>query len=344
MIKTAHHADGSTRRVHLGGWKKQHTDPRDEEFRVKLHPAFLAANVAPSGDLRSICSPVEDQGDLGSCTANAFAGVVEANEHRAAAQKAGRAVVTSTPLVVVSGIIQNSDGSVSYSTKVTASAPAPTPTPTPPPAPTPAPPPAPTPPPAGKLIDVSRLLHYYATRKIEGTVSEDSGATIRDTAKAGAQYGVCDEKLWPYDVSKFAVNPPAAAWTAAASHKVTSYHAITDGDLLTMKASLAQGYLIEFGFNVYDYFMSQQMATQGFLDVPKSGESLQGGHATDLCGWDDNMTNPFNSSSKGAFLVRNSWGLTWGLGGYFWMSYDYVKSTKLASDFWVILSAPLVAA
>src|SRR5690349_1686207 len=117
MKKVAHYADGTLHTRHLGGWRKQYKDARDEEFRVKLHPAFLASAVPPSGDLRSICSPVEDQGDLGSCTANAFAGLIEANERRKAGL--GAVVHASSPLVVVSGATQASDGSVSFTTKVT---------------------------------------------------------------------------------------------------------------------------------------------------------------------------------------------------------------------------------
>jgi C1A family cysteine protease len=337
MLRTVMMHHGARKNVHLGGWRKQSADLRDEEYRIKLHPSFLTSAVPPSGDLRPFCSPIEDQGELGSCTANAMAGLVEANELRSKASTSeGRlALHAAAALVVVSGITQSSDGSVSFSTKVTPSG---KPSPTPGPSPTP-----PTPSPSTKLIDVSRLFQYYATRKIEGTTTEDSGATIRDTAKAAAQFGLADEKTWPYDVTKFAQNPPTSVWTTAASHTVTSYHSIADGDILTMKSVLATGYLVEFGFNVYSYFMGEQMATQAFLDVPKSSETVEGGHAVDLCGWDDNMANPFNKASKGAFLVRNSWGTGWGLSGYFWMSYDYAKTTRLASDFWVVQSSPLTS-
>jgi C1A family cysteine protease len=325
--------DGSTRNIHLGGWKKQSTDVRDEEFRLKLPHGFLATPPS-SVDLRPGCSAVEDQGELGSCTANMFAGLVEYNEIKQGFVKLSCMITGAS--VNISNIKVDSKGIITYTTTVTPPS-NPTPTPVPP---NPSPTPTPTPTPSKKLIQVSRLFEYYATRKIEGTVSEDSGATIRDTIKAGAQYGIVDEPDWPYDITQFATNPPQAIWTAAVSHKITSYHSITDGDLTTMKAALASGYLIGYGFQVYDYFMSQEMATNGFLNVPGPDEQLQGGHAQCLVGYDDNMINPFNSASKGAFLVRNSWGAKWGLSGYYYVSYDYVKNTNLASDYWVVVSEP----
>lgn len=329
MQKTYHRHDGTQHQVHLHGWKKQLVDPKDEAFRLKVHPAILGAAAPTSFDLRSICSPIDDQGDLGSCTANMLAGMVEANEIRAAQTGRSGIVVSPTgnaPTVTVSGVAVATDGSVSFTTKVGMVAPTPTPTPTPAPTPTP------TPAPAHQYLDVSRLFQYYATRKVENTVTEDSGATIRDTLKAANKYGVLDEKLWPYDITKFAVNPAATLWTAAATHKVTSYHSIADGDLTTMKALISSGYLVGFGFNVYSYFMSQDMAVNAFLRLPTKSETLEGGHAVALCGYDD---------AKGAFLVRNSWGINWGISGYFWMAYDYVAKTSLASDFWVIQSSPI---
>ena len=48
-------------------------------------------------------------------------------------------------------------------------------------------------------------------------------------------------------------------------------------------------------------------------------------HMVDIVGWDDNYANAnFNGAPphNGAFIVRNSWGTGWALGGYFYMSYD----------------------
>lgn len=321
MLRTAHHKDGSSRTVHLGGWKRQAHDARD--LRVSLPYGLLA--LPASCDNSASCSAVEDQGDLGSCTANMFAGLVEFNE-----VKAGRKLsLRATPVVSLSNVVVASDGTVTFETTVLPSAP-PSPTPVPPaPAPTPAPTPTPAP---AKLVQVSRLFEYYATRLIEGTTSEDSGASIRDTIKAGYTYGVADESSWPYTVSKYATKPPQSVWTAAATHKVTSYHSVADGDLATMKSLLASGSCIGFGFDVYDYFMSADMAAKGVLPVPGKGEALQGGHAVCLVGYDD---------ARKAFLVRNSWGANWGLAGYFWMAYDYVGNTRLASDFWTVQSSPI---
>jgi C1A family cysteine protease len=311
-MKVRHYSDGTSHEVHLGGWKKQFTDPKDESFRIK-HGGLYA--LPTSCDNRVYCSPVEDQGNLGSCTANMFAGIMEYNEIKRQATGGVVNIAATGPTVTVSGVTQDKSGNVTFTTLVSA-------------VPTPSPTPTPTP----SLVNVSRLFHYYATRKLEGTVSEDSGATIRDTIKAGNKYGVIDEKLWPYVVSNFATNPPSNLWATAKTHVVNSYHSIADGDVQTMKSVLSQGYLVGFGFQVYSYFLSQAMATGGFLNIPTAAESLQGGHAVVLVGYDD---------SKSAFLVRNSWGTSWGLNGYFWMHYDYVANPKLASDFWVVQSSPL---
>jgi len=52
-----------------------------------------------------------------------------------------------------------------------------------------------------------------------------------------------------------------------------------------------------------------------------------GGHAVCAIGFDD---------KKQCFIVKNSWGPTWGVNGYFYMPYKYTADTNLADDFWII--------
>lgn len=74
------------------GWLPDLPDFRDYSAETKTVRALLkSAGVADAQkltvstpiDLRQWCSPIEDQGDLGSCTANAGAGLVEYFERRA---------------------------------------------------------------------------------------------------------------------------------------------------------------------------------------------------------------------------------------------------------------------
>jgi C1A family cysteine protease len=74
---------------HGMGWIPDYPDLRDytektEEVKLALgHKGVLKAKSLPvSVDLREWCSPVEDQGSLGSCTAHAGAGVIEYYERK----------------------------------------------------------------------------------------------------------------------------------------------------------------------------------------------------------------------------------------------------------------------
>jgi C1A family cysteine protease len=180
------------------------------------------------------------------------------------------------------------------------------------------------------VVMPARLQVYYCTRMIEGTVDTDSGAMVRDALKAIAKYGVAPESAWPYKVSKFAVRPPASVIQMAAQHVCTQYMRLTK-DLGHLKQCLADGYPFTFGFTVYDSFESDAVAASGIVPMPAKTESVLGGHCVAAVGYQDNRSY----AGGGYFIVRNSWGLSWGQQGHCFMPYAYVTGT-LASDFWTI--------
>jgi C1A family cysteine protease len=170
----------------------------------------------------------------------------------------------------------------------------------------------------------SRLFIYYNERVIEGTVTSDSGAQIRDGIKTINKQGVCPEADWPYDIAKFAVKPPASAYQVAAKNESVNYQRISRM-LAQMKGCLAEGYPWAFGFTVYSSFESQTVAQTGMVPIPSPGEQVMGGHAVLCVGYDD---------SQQRFIARNSWGPGWGIKGYFMMPYAYLLDENLSDDFW----------
>lgn len=172
----------------------------------------------------------------------------------------------------------------------------------------------------------SRLLIYYNARQIEGTINLDAGAYIRDGIKTVASKGVCDEKLWPYNIAKFKVKPPINCYTESKKHRAISYFRVPQ-TLESLKICLAEGFPIVFGFSVFESFETVEMARTGIFTMPKPNERVLGGHAVKLVGYND---------ATQRFIVKNSWGTRWGQEGYFELPYPFVSSSNYCDDFWTI--------
>jgi C1A family cysteine protease len=176
------------------------------------------------------------------------------------------------------------------------------------------------------LFTPSRLFIYYNERTIEGTVDEDSGATLRDGIKSVARQGAPHEPVWPYVIARFRKKPSAAAYVDGRRHQALLYQRVPR-TLDQMRGCLAEGYPFVLGFSVYESFESRAVAKSGVMPMPGPAETLLGGHAVVAVGYDNDERR---------FLVRNSWGPAWGRAGYFTMPYDYLLDAGLSDDFWTI--------
>jgi len=276
------------------GWLPPMFDRRDftdehpkvaKMVKVLKSHARLGKTLPGSVDLRAFCSPVENQGSLGACTAHAVVGAVEYLERRA----------------------------------------------------------------FGKHIDASRLFVYKTTRNLIG-VTGDTGAWLRNAMGALVLCGVPAERHWGYTDKKpdFDQEPPTFVYAVADNYQALKYFAHDpisekrprDKVLESVKTYLASGVPSVFGFFGYSSF--DKTDVKGGIPFPTPAE-LNGdpawGHAILAVGYDDAkaITNTSNNKkTKGALLIRNSWGLSWGESGYGWLPYEYVRE-NIALDFWSLL-------
>jgi hypothetical protein len=129
----------------------------------------------------------------------------------------------------------------------------------------------------------SRLYIYYNTRVIEGTVSEDSGASITDAIKSINKYGAPPEADWQYNTDRFTEKPSVQAYTDGALRQAVKYARVNQ-TVADMQACLTAGTPIVIGFTVYESFESQAVADTGDVPMPTTSEQVMGGHCVAVVG------------------------------------------------------------
>ena len=175
-----------------------------------------------------------------------------------------------------------------------------------------------------KDFSPSRLFIYYNERVLIDTIAQDSGATVKDGIKTVNKQGVCSEDCWPYKVEKFTKKPTVKSYTAAKKSKVASYASV---DQKNLKDTIANGFPIVFGFEVYESFESEAVAKTGLVPMPTQADKVLGGHCVVIVGYDE---------AREVYICRNSWGNDWGDKGRFYMPVKYVEDPNMAYDFWVV--------
>lgn len=177
-------------------------------------------------------------------------------------------------------------------------------------------------------FDGSRLFQYYNSRVLEGSADSDSGATVTDAIKALNGSGFPPSSDWPYDVSKFAAKPPKKAYTDGKLREAVKYAQVQQSEQ-AMKACLSASLPFVIGFTVYESFESDQVAKDGIVPMPGSGEQVVSGHCVLCVGWKQ-------INGQDHWILMNSWGAGWGDKGFFYMPKAYLTNSSLSGDFWTV--------
>jgi len=250
--------------------------------KMKKLAGPLPRTIPPQKDLRQYCDQIDNQGNLGSCTAHAAVSMVECMEKIA----------------------------------------------------------------FGTRIEGSRLFIYKTARELLGWTG-DTGAYLRTTMASLVFFGVPPEAYWPYDITKFDVEPTTFVYEIADNYEATRYFrhdplvppVTPAAALASVKLYLAANTPSMFGFYGFPSF-SHATNVKGGIPFPAANEHAIWGHAIAAMGYDDNLKIKDLVSgveTTGALLIRNSWGPGWGDKGYGWLPYNYVLS-RFASDFWSLQS------
>ena len=204
-----------------------------------------------------------------------------------------------------------------------------------------------------RVLDIrsfSRLFIYYNGRVKNNTIDEDSGITVTEAVQGLQEMGFCIEEDWPY-TKPFQVKPSPEVYKDARETAdinndgqidISVAHIVSiDERIDYIKHALYTGKTpVAFGL----FVMKMQNGGIPFTEVGSDGvlptEAIPlltreiykqrggstAGHSMLIVGYDD---------AKECFTVRNSFGETWGNGGYCYIPYRYLLS-DWADDFWVI--------
>lgn len=182
----------------------------------------------------------------------------------------------------------------------------------------------------GQKDQLSERFLYYnarvASNKRQGIVEEelsDKGSSYFDSFTSLGEYGISTNLLCPYETAQVNVKPSEEAYQDAKSRLVTEAKEVHVKEQ-DIKSALNDGYPVMISAKLYESFAS---AAGGFIPIPSAEEiqnekelDVHAFHAMVICGYSD---------EDKFFIVRNSWGTSFGDNGYCYMPYSYILNPEL---------------
>lgn len=172
---------------------------------------------------------------------------------------------------------------------------------------------------------VSALMLYHLARFYDEWTGEDyQGSSCRGAMRGWHHHGACAEHTWP-----------DGDWAAdAAGRPLGAYYRIDTRSLNDVQSAIHEVGAVYVSASVHDGWAPDRLTAEPGLPAPVIAEPLDaaetGGHAFALVGY----------NARG-FVVQNSWGTSWGHGGFAILPYD--DWLERGADAWVaVMGAPVV--
>lgn len=155
---------------------------------------------------------------------------------------------------------------------------------------------------------------------------EDKGSRISDALDLIVNEGVCSLYNMKYVAQDYLTQPNASQKDVASNFK-GGYSWYTIEGVDEVKACLANGDGVVIQLQCYPDFDDISPSNPTY-DVIREGETSRGGHAICLIGYDE---------ANQRFKFINSWGPSWGIGGYGYISYDMFTTSSYTGGYGYIL-------
>lgn len=169
---------------------------------------------------------------------------------------------------------------------------------------------------------------------------QDGGLYVMDAYTLLNINGAPSITSFPYDNNYLQWNTNQQDWVSAISNRfdkpqiVSGLGGVTQ-NLQTIKEILNNGHIVTFATYVNSWVYGTVGRDPNSASNPYTGQQAvlymngyNGGHCITIVGYDDdiwidiNKNGVVDAGEKGAFLIANSWGTSWGNSGFIWISYD----------------------
>ncbi|MDQ0114957.1 C1 family peptidase [Paenibacillus harenae] len=173
---------------------------------------------------------------------------------------------------------------------------------------------------------LSEEFLYRGCKQIDN--DDDDGTTFESAFQTLAALGQAEGSLLPYVPTlsfPIPIDLDISLINNATQRKVAVYSKVLP-NTVEIERILEQERTVAVGVHVHDNFYNPPEA---YIDIPLR-ESFRGGHAILIVGYGYRTDN-----SEPYFIIRNSWGASWGKNGYGFLSYAYFNKYRIG-DAWYI--------